>query len=410
MKILLATYWPVPHLGGVWPYMEQLKMGLEALGHEVDLLGYGDVSGNLVYIVNQGRQIDTDPLLPVLKAKLRPDLYPVLYEHVLIEYTEFRRYAYELAVAYLGIESYDVIHTQDIFSTVAIDRIRHSHTALVASIHGCVAHEMRYHLATDEFNTPTSHIARTYFDWMEHNGGSAAEYTVLANNWMKNNLSQEFRVAPDSLKVFQYGYDIPKFLDGMKASSELRRPPGKKVIVYTGRLVELKGVHHLLAALAQLKAVRQDWVCWIVGDGDKATELTQQCLMNGLEDMVVFWGRRDDIPALLGQSDIYVLPSLIENQPMSIIEAQLAGLAIITTNAGGLPEMTEHRVTGLLTPVGDPNSLFQAFDELLKNNKLRRLLGARAHKWAMRHWSMSTMVQRMTSVYEQAIHKRKNRR
>ncbi|WP_028561933.1 glycosyltransferase family 4 protein [Paenibacillus pinihumi] len=406
MKILLATYWHVPHLGGVWPYMEQLKMKLEALGHEVDLLGYGDEAGSFVHIANKGQRIETSHFLPMLRAKLNSGLYPAIHEHVLIEYTEFRRYAYELSVAYLGIESYDVIHTQDIFSTISINRIRHPRTAQVATIHGCVAHEMRYHLETSLYSSPASHIARVYYDQMEHFGGSSAEYTTLANNWMKNNLTDEFHVPENKLKVFQYGYDIPKFLNAMQTPSALRRPPGKKVIVYTGRLVELKGVQHLLQSLARLKASRLDWECWIVGDGDKKAELTQQSQMLGLGDMVVFWGRRDDIPGILEQSDIYVLPSLIENQPMSVIEAQLAGKAVVTTNTGGLPEMTEHRVTGLLTPVSDPDSLFEAFYELLHDDNFHEALGARAHKFAMKHWALDTMVQRMMAVYEEAIHKR----
>ena len=121
MRILLATYWPVPHVGGVWPYMVQLKKKLESMGHEVDLLGNGDDYGNtFVYMVNQDRRLYKEKLLPLLKAKLNQVNYPTLYANALVQYAEFQRYIYELAAAYFNLEKYDVIHTQDIISTACI--------------------------------------------------------------------------------------------------------------------------------------------------------------------------------------------------------------------------------------------------------------------------------------------------
>lgn len=406
MRILLATYWHVPHLGGVWPYMEQLKMKLEAQGHHVDTLGYGDIPGSYVHMTSQGKRFETHHVLPMLEAKLNASLYPAFHCNPLLHYNEFRRYAYELAVAGIGITDYDLIHTQDVFSTVAINRIRSRKTALVATIHGCVAHEMRHHMTTDLYRSPTSHVAQAYYDRIEHLGGAVGEYTVLANQWMKNNLTRKFGVPSSSLKVIHYGYDIPRFITALNSAGPSYRPPGQKVIIYTGRLTEIKGLKYLLGALARLKPVRQDWVCWLVGDGDGRQELEQQSLALGLGDKVTFWGAREDIPNMLAQADLFVLPSLIENQPMSVIEAQLAGKALITSDAGGLPEMTHHRKTGLLFPVGDEEKLFQALQELLANDKLREKLAANVREWALKHWSLDHMVQEMSKLYIQAVKKR----
>lgn len=407
MRILLATYWHVPHLGGVWPYMEQLKMRLEAQGHHVDTLGYGDIPGSFVHMPSQGKRFETHHVIPLLEAKLNASLYPSLHCNPLMHYNEFRRYAFELAVAAIGIDSYDLIHTQDVFSTVAINRLRSPGTALVATIHGCVAHEMRYHMTTDLYRSPTNPIAQAYYNRIEQLGGSVGEYTVLANQWMKTNLTQEFGVPAANLKVIHYGYDIPKFMAQLHVPGPSYRPPGQKVITYTGRLTEIKGLKYLLGALARLRYVRQDWVCWLIGDGDGRQEVEQQCHALGLGDKVCFWGARDDIPSMLAQSDLFVLPSLIENQPMSVIEAQLAGKAIITSDAGGLPEMTRHRKTGLLFPVGDEEKLLQALQELLADDRLREKLGSQVKEWAHKHWSLDSMTQSMSELYEKAVEKRK---
>ncbi|WP_239618253.1 glycosyltransferase family 4 protein [Cohnella mopanensis] len=408
MKILLATYWHIPHLGGVWTYMEQLKTKLESLGHEVDLLGYGDEAVSFVHFVNTNQQIQTNKLLPLLQTILNEKDYPMIHKNSLVKYTEFRRYAFELAVAYLGLDSYDIIHTQDVISTACINRIRPSKPALVASLHGCVAHDIRLQLKTIH-KSNTSQMAREYFDRQEYIGATSAEYTILANEWMKNILTDEFKVPGDKLQVIHYGYDIESFMKKTKLKSKAVRPPNKKVILYAGRLVELKGIQYLLDALKLLKDKRKDWVCWIVGDGKLMTELRLQSKVQGLTNEVVFMGRRDDVPALLSQTDIFVLPSLHDNQPMSIIEAQLAGKAIIASEVGGVPEMVKHRVTGLLTPARDSEKLMNRLLQLLEKDSLRKKLGDEAKQWAMNHWSMDSSVERILDVYQNAITVRSRR-
>jgi glycosyltransferase involved in cell wall biosynthesis len=209
------------------------------------------------------------------------------------------------------------------------------------------------------------------------------------------------------MKVFQYGYDIETFLKKMKTKSTVTRPHNKKVILYSGRLVELKGVQHLLDALGKLKEKRRDWVCWIVGDGDMKAELDLQSKVLRLEKEVVFLGKRDDVPSLMAQADIFVLPSIIENQPLSVIEAQLAGKAIIASNVGGLPEIIKHRVTGLLAPSGDTDKLYKYLDQLLGDDGLRRKLGSQANQWAMSHWSLDNSADRIVEVYQSAIKERR---
>jgi glycosyltransferase involved in cell wall biosynthesis len=408
MKILLATYWPVPHVGGVWLYMEQLKKKLESMGHEVDLLGNGH-DNNYVYIVNEDRRLQKDNLLPLLNAKLNAQTYPVIHTNPLVQYTEFQRYVYELAAAYFGLEKYDVIHTQDVISTSCMNRIRPKSPALVATLHGCVAHEIRHQL-TAIHKSSASYMTQKYFDDLEHIGATSAECTIVANEWLKNILTNEFHVPSEQSKVFQYGYDIETFIKRMNRKFEkspVQRPVDKKVIIYMGRLVRLKGIHHLISALFQLKKVRNDWVCWIVGEGETQGELRVQSKVLGLEEDIIFFGPQDDIPYLLSNSDIFVLPSIIENQPLSVIEAQIAGKPVIVSDAGGLPEMIQHEVTGLISPVGDANTLCSYLNLLLEDEKYRNTLGSNAREWGLAHWSLDTAVERLLDVYQSAISKRR---
>jgi glycosyltransferase involved in cell wall biosynthesis len=404
MKILLATYWPIPHVGGVWSYMVQLQKKLESLGHEVDMLGY-DEDNISVYLVNENRKVDSDKILPLLEAKITQQTYPAIYANDLVKYTEFHRYVYELSSAYFGLDKYDVIHTQDVISTACIDRVRPKGTTLVATLHGSVAHEIRLQLNTIH-KSNTSYMARAYYDELERMGATAAEVTLVANEWLKNILTSEFQVPLEQIKVLHYGFDTTNFIKRSREKSSIKRPKDKKVIIYSGRLVELKGVNHLISALSELKKIRKDWVCWIIGNGDRQAELKVQSKALGLDDDIFFFGKRDDIPYLLANSDIFVLPSLIENQPLSVIEAQIAGKAIIVSDVGGLPEIIEDGVTGLITPAGDIKILCKKINLLLEDEKYRKRLGSNAKKWGMTHWSIDKGVKDLIEVYQSAISKR----
>lgn len=404
MKILLATYWPTPHVGGVWSYMKQLAKKLESLNHEVDILGY-DEDNISVHIYNKGRVLHRDKVIPLINANLNAKNYPTMYANFLVRWTEFQRYVYELSAAYFDLDQYDIIHTQDVMSTACISRVKPKETPLVATIHGSVAHEIRHQLETNH-KSETSHMARAYYDDLEQAGATSADITIVANEWLRSVLTNEFNVPDEQLHIMHYGFDTEGFIKKMKAKSSVQRPKGKKVILFTGRLVDLKGVNFLLSALSELKKYRSDWVCWIVGNGEKEEELKQQSKMLGLEGDVEFLGKRDDVPSLVSNSDIFVLPTLIENQPLSVIEAQIAGKAVIASDVGGIPEIIEHGVTGLLTPAMNEKMLCNNIKFLLEDDKYRKSLGSNAKKWGMTHWSMDKGVKNLLAVYQLAFAKK----
>lgn len=406
MKILLATYWTVPHLGGVWSYMKQLQKELKFLGHEVDMLAYGG-ENTYVQLINKGLKIEKEKVFPLVSSNLKEGTYQDLYENVLINYTEFQMYIYELAALYFGLDEYDIIHTQDVISSVCMKRVKPEGTPLVCTLHGCVAHEIR-----DQINnihkSSTSHMARAYFDALEPLGAKAGEYTIVANNWLKNVLINEFQVEDKQIKVSHYGYDIDAFLNRVNTKTNIQIPSDKKIILYSGRLIRLKGVHDLISALAQLKETRDDWVCWIVGDGEDQETLQKQVENLGLDEDVFFFGKQDNIPYLVSKSDICVLPSLIENQPLSIIEAQISGKPVIVSEVGGLPEMVENGVTGLTFPVGDIEALYERIEILLDDDEYRKELGAKAKTWGIDHWSLYKGVKATIGIYKSAISKKLN--
>ncbi|MEW9700284.1 glycosyltransferase family 4 protein [Paenibacillus sp. SI8] len=403
MRILLATYWQLPFVGGISAYTEQLKMKLESMGHEVDVLGNGI---DRYHIIHNYRSIHKDRIMPLLRAKLNPQVVPLLHKSDYVQHSEFDRYCLELSAAYLGLHQYDLIHTQDILSTRALSRVKPKTTPLVASIHGCAAREVLLDLSTQmPEETVRNSIIWNYYSAMELFGVKASDITITSSNWLKHLLVNEFSAPSERITVFPYGMDIPSFLQKMEHGNPVEVPAGKKVIICTCRLEHIKGVHILLHALSTVKALREDWVCWIVGDGTQMWMLQKLTADLGLGQDVQFLGRRNDVPYLLRHSDLFVLASLQENQPFSIMEAEIAGLPVIVSDVAGLPEMVDNGRIGLIFPNGNSEVLASQIVTLLGNDNYRGKLGAKAKQWGMKQWSMDTMAKQLLHTYELAKRK-----
>ncbi|MEF2967948.1 glycosyltransferase family 4 protein [Paenibacillus sp. M1] len=404
MKILLATYWLIPHVGGVWKFMTQIKERLEAMGHEVDLLG-NSPDYSRFHIWNRGMELPKAGLQPLLAAKLDAEHAPLLHGDPLIDFYERDRYLMELSAAYFGLESYDLIHTQDIFSARALSRVKPAHIPLIAHLHGSVATELRNHFRSNpQLNINEDSPAWKYFESIEHYGAMSGNLTITANHAQRNMLIREFGVPASRVAAFQYGLDMDQFWRKAGEGTSLRRPSGKKVIIFPARLAAVKGINVLISALGLLKCKRRDWVCWIVGDGEQRTELENQAAGLQLQEDVLFLGERSDVPALLLNSDIFVHSCIQDNQPFSVMEAQIAGLAVCVSSAGGLPEMVEHGRTGLISPVNNPLVLSEQLNILLENEVSRKELGRNAQAWGSVHWSLDAMISRLLSIYNLALY------
>lgn len=410
MKILIVSSWGLPHVGGVNTFVNQLKKGLEQTGHEVDIF-CKTPDGQGYYFPNKSLFLRKSKLLPPISEKVTRyfDLHlPGLDPWILM--SEIDRYCFEAAASYFGLHKYDLIHTQDIISTHAISRIKPHKTPLVATIHGCLA--MEWFVNLKEMGLPEqdqNSLLWHYSANREFIGGTSSDLTMIPSNWLKQTMSQGFTVPTEHLTIAPYGIDVDQFMQSMSLPTEILKPPDKKVIICPARLDIVKGHVHLLHALAKLKAERTDWVCWLVGNGQLEEELKRRTQLLGLDDHVLFLGGRGDVPALINQADLFVLPSVQDNQPYAVMEAQIAGKPVIVSNAGGIPEMVAHMLTGLVTQAGDSEQLYNHLKMALEDERLCQRLGGNAQLWARHYWSLPVMTARIVDVYQRVLEKYKHK-
>jgi glycosyltransferase involved in cell wall biosynthesis len=173
-------------------------------------------------------------------------------------------------------------------------------------------------------------------------------------------------------------------------------------VVFVGRLVPQKGVHHLLT-VAELLADREPAIRFlVVGDGTLRTELEEEARRAGLGS-VQFLGERHDVPHLLAAADLVVVPS--EWEPFGIVnlEAMAAGRPVIAFATGGIPEIVLDGETGLLVPHRDSLALAKAILHLAGDPLTRRRLGEAGQRQVRARWDIRRTAAEVLQVYRRLV-------
>ncbi|MGH9735286.1 MAG: glycosyltransferase [Candidatus Acidiferrales bacterium] len=173
-----------------------------------------------------------------------------------------------------------------------------------------------------------------------------------------------------------------------EAVSEVRRvlriPPGTRVLLSVGRLSREKGQAELIKALANLRNqnAERKLRLLVVGDGPDLRRLERLASASGVADCVSFVGHQFDVAPYYTLADVMVLPSSTEGSPNALLEAMAAGLPIVATAVGGVPEIVSDRNSALLVPKEDPAALSSAIARVLDSDVLRQQLSQAARNTA----------------------------
>lgn len=176
------------------------------------------------------------------------------------------------------------------------------------------------------------------------------------------------------------------------------------VIGYIGRLEgPVKGLAHLLEAMAIMR--REGFACTmgVFGEGPWEGEMRRRAHALGIHGLVRLYGMRRDIPRVLKALDLLVLPSLREGCPNAILEAMAAGVPVLATCVGGVPEMVEHGVTGWLVPPCDPQALAQGIRWMLEDKAAATDMAKKAHAWVRASRSMDATARALAGIYDQLL-------
>jgi glycosyltransferase involved in cell wall biosynthesis len=207
----------------------------------------------------------------------------------------------------------------------------------------------------------------------------------------------------EKIHCIHNGVDLRQFSPRPPSASlrtSLGIPEQAPVVGSVGRFVPFKGYPFLLQAARTVEDVLPGVHWLLVGDGEQRKELEAQCRDLGLNRRVRFTGWRDDVPELLALCTVFVLPSLAEHFGRVLIEAMAMGKAVVATDAGGVPEIVRHGVTGILVPPGDPAALATALENLLQEPTRAGSMGAAGRQRAVTHFNIEAHAEKTMKVYE----------
>ena len=176
-------------------------------------------------------------------------------------------------------------------------------------------------------------------------------------------------------------------------------PPDAFVIVGAGRLSPEKGFDVLISALPRVVADVPIVLLVLVGDGPARIELDARVFRSGLTPAVRLVGRVADVEPWLRAADVVVVPSRSEGQGLVALEAMAVGAPVVASRVGGLPEVVDDCITGLLVPPEDPDALATAISRLAHDPVLRSRLGQAGYTRVCERFAVGIMLDRVGSLY-----------
>lgn len=245
------------------------------------------------------------------------------------------------------------------------------------------------------------------FYWLAEKFSSFFRDALIAVSDFDRNLALKYHICrTDKITTIHNGLDLDKlvFLPPKEARDKLAEfakinLAGKPLIVTVADFYPAKGLPYLVEAARTVLEKIPDAVFILIGRAGPDYEKVKQAVrQKRLEPNFLLLTNLPAAAPYLKAADLFVLPSVKEGLPLTILEAAAAGLPIVATRVGGIPEIITDRSSGLLVPSKDPEPLARAIDELLSNPELAQQLGQEAYGRAG-HFGFKTMIEHTKQVY-----------
>jgi len=228
---------------------------------------------------------------------------------------------------------------------------------------------------------------------------------VCVSDDLRKFVADKLCLQPQMLRTIYNGIDlhVNTRRDGSKIRAELGIPSHHKIIGTVANLHRIKGHIFMLQAVTIIIKRCSDITVVFAGAGDEEQELRTYALNLGIDKYVRFLGFRKDIPDLLSALDIFVLPSLSECFPLSLLEAMACSVPVIATNVGGVKEIIEDGKTGYIVPPGDPDALAAKSLLVLEDKRLSELISCNARERITGEFSLEAMLKQYLSLYDSLV-------
>jgi glycosyltransferase involved in cell wall biosynthesis len=218
----------------------------------------------------------------------------------------------------------------------------------------------------------------------------------------------ELRVAPaEKFVVVRLGIELPERIGAHDGRLEQRRmlgiPPERFVVGWIGRMTEIKRTDDVLRVFQQLRESGVDACLCLVGDGPDRPAIERRAKELGIMRNTLFLGFQRDVAPLYASFDVLLLPSASEGTPVSAIEALAAGMPVVATRVGGVPDVVRDGEDGLLAEPGAIDELSEHLIRLARDPALRERMGASGRERVVVRYNVGRLVDEMDTLYRSLL-------
>ncbi|MCX8043088.1 MAG: glycosyltransferase family 4 protein [Desulfobacterota bacterium] len=238
-------------------------------------------------------------------------------------------------------------------------------------------------------------LRKTFMGWMSVRMLRYADKIVVVCNQARKE-ALHYGIPPKRIELIPNGVDCTLFTPAPE-----QRHPG--CITFIGRLDKMKGVDVLLEAFSLLRQQGVRAILRIIGDGPEMSRLIAHAQALRISNDVFFYGLQDDIPGLLRETAIFVLPSFSEGLSNVVLEAMACGLPVVATRVGGIPDIIVDHDNGLLVEPNNPDQLKSAIQCLIEDRALADRLGKAAQQTVLESCSFERVTKAYLTLYHTII-------
>jgi len=375
MRIGISCY---PTFGGSGVVATELAMALATGGDEVHVLSYA---------------------LPSRLALVSPNLF--FHEVVVPHYPLFEYPPYSLALAskiaeVARFQGLDLVHVHyavpnAVSAILAREIVAPRPLPVVTTLHGTDV--------TLVGNDP-SYLETTRWAVI------SSDAVTAVSEWLKRKTVEQLCVEETPIEV------IPNFIEPERYEAVRHLPgarrwarPGEKILIHVSNFRPVKRVMDVLEVYLRVREKMPARLLFL-GDGPDRAKVESRCREAGCWDGVVFLGNHPAVEEILNGADLFLLPSAGESFGLAALEAMSCEVPVIAADAGGVPEVIEEGVDGLLFPVGDVEGMARGAIELLSDPERHRAFARRGRERAVARFSEDAIVARYRALYERVLARR----
>jgi len=373
VKIGITCY---PTYGGSGAVATELGLALAARGHEVHFVSYDQ---------------------PFRLEGFREGVF--FHQVEMKDYPLFEHPPYALALA-VALHDTALKHDLDLV---------HMHYAIPHAVSAYLARQMlgdehRLRIVTTLHGTDITLVGlHPSFHEITRFSILGSDGLTAVSQYLKEQTVQDFSVPEERIEV------IPNFID-TKVWRPGREPghrakfaaEGESIVMHVSNFRPVKRVEDVVSVFSRIQSQVPARLV-LVGDGPDRPRASQRAQELGVEERVLFLGKHQSVQDLLSCADLMLLPSENESFGLAALEAMASGAAVVTTNAGGMPEVVEDGVSGRLLDVGDVSGMSEAGVQLLQDKELHARISNAGRRVAQSIYSTEVVVPQYEAYYERVL-------